>query len=87
MTSLEQFAEIIGVDIVVRRYAGQNGRWTAQLEHAEVMSGGCLSAAYGDAKEVQGAIRDYCTQIAGKRIAVSALGERRQEFNVPKDLQ
>jgi hypothetical protein len=87
MVSLEQFAEIIGVDIVVRRYAGQEGRWTAQLEHTDVLQGGCLVAEFGNGATGDTAMREYAKTIAGKRIAVNGISDRRQEFNVPKDLQ
>jgi CBS domain containing-hemolysin-like protein len=87
MVSLEQFAEIIGVDILLRRYAGQNGRWMAQLDRAEVKGDGVLIGSYGNDSSPSAAIADYCRQIAGKTIFVTSGSQGRQTFNVPKDLQ
>lgn len=84
--TLEQFAEIIGVDIELRRYAGQNGRWSAQLERTEVKDGGCLVGAYGDGASPQSAMANYATRLAGQRIVVNAYSDNRREFNVPEDL-
>jgi hypothetical protein len=87
MVRLEELAEIIGADIAIRRYAGLAGRWTAYLERTDVMQGGHPVVTLGNGATPDEAMSNYCSQIAGKRIAVGAMCDRRHEFKVPKDLQ
>ncbi len=80
---IEQYADIIGSDIVITRYANQDGRYTASFENCEIMDGGLLLGEYGNSYTALGAINDYTGKISKKRIVFNAMKENRVEYNVP----
>lgn len=84
--TLEEFADIINVDINLTRYANQDNRWCASFESAEIMRGGCLLSTYGDGTTPQEAISEYTEIIAGQKIAVGAYTDNRREYTVPKNI-
>lgn len=86
MSSLDAFADLIGHEIEMTRYPGQNGRWSCSIRYAEVMERGMLGGLYGNGKTPEKAMADYARQIAGKRIAINAGTSRRKEYDVPADL-
>jgi hypothetical protein len=83
MANLLEYADTIDCDIEITYYAQQDGRFTANLEGAEVKEGGCLKSEYGDSKTANGAINNYASLISGKTIVFRAMCEDRREFNVP----
>jgi hypothetical protein len=89
--NIDEFADIIMSDIVLRRYCNQSNRWTARFEGAEVKeekSSVMLTGEYGNAKTPQGAIADYVENIKGKILIFNAMSKKdRREYGVPTDLK
>lgn len=92
---IEEFADVIGVDIIITRHNNFNPVtgtpkdkcWTASLKYAEIKEGSILSSQSGRGKTPDEAINNYCEAISGERIILNAMSEtRRQEYNVPADL-
>ena len=84
--TIEELADILGVDLIIRRYANQNNRYIAQFERTEVKqckTDKILNSEYGSAKTPQEAIEDYAKRICGKWLIINAYGENRKEFGVP----
>lgn len=84
---LNELADVIGVDIVLRRYNNQDERWTAKFEHAEIGKNGCLISTYGGGVSPQEALDNYVNQIRGELLVLNAYGKDRKEFNVPLNLE
>jgi len=84
--TIEEYADILNVDLIIRRYCNQDNRYMAKIENAEVMQDGCLIGMYGNGKTAFDAINDYVKQIRGKRIAIDSYTPKRGEFDVPKNL-
>lgn len=89
--TLGELSDIMDVDIVLRRYANQAGRWTAQFEHVETKknkNSSVLEATYGNGSSPAQAITDYVHQIRGKILICNAMSkDNRQELFVPTSLE
>jgi len=89
MTLLE-LSDILNVDIVIRRYANQNGRYMARFDKAEVKenegSVGLLGE-FGNGKTAIGAMNNYASRISGKWLVIGALSDNRREFGVPASME
>ena len=81
--SIYEFADIIGRDLLVTRFANQEERWTCQFASCEIKGDGVLIGEYGDAKSAIGAIQSYTQKIRGKILVFDACTEKRMEYNVP----
>lgn len=87
MTSIYVIADLIDKDIIFRRYANQNNRWTANFENAEIKEGGTLVSAYGNGDSAFAALDAYVKEIAGKVLIFNAFSvDQRVIFTMPKDL-
>ena len=84
--NIEELADLIEVDLVIRRYAGQNGRHTASFDRVEIIDGRLLRSDCGNGSSPRKAINDYIEKIRNKRIVINAMLENRKEFRVPKNL-
>jgi len=84
--NIEEYADALNVDLIIRRYCNQDNRYMAEFENAEIKEGNCPNGIYGSGKTAAEAIVDYVEQIKGKRIIFNAGHENRREYNVPKDL-
>jgi len=84
---LEQFADIIGVNLEITYYANQDGRFCTQLANTAVREGAVNRYTFGNGKTYEESAREYAREIQGTTIVVDAYSEsRRKEYNVPKDL-
>lgn len=82
-----EFADVIGAELLVRRYPNQNGRWTAQFEHCEKKDGVCLVGAYGNDTTPAEAIVAYAQEIGGAKLVFNASSEsHRREYFAPRGL-
>jgi len=81
-----EFADVIGKDLILRRYENQSGRWTCQFERGEIKDGIFLVGEYGNGQTPDEAIQDYVEKIRGTRIVFSGYGER-HEYNVSNTLE
>ena len=88
---LEEFADSIMANLILKRYANQNNRWTASFEGAEIKDDKCsiiLCNEYGDAETAAGAMANYIEIIRGKIIVFDDMPEnKRREYGVPKNLE
>ena len=84
--TIEDYADIVNVYLIIRRYCNQDNRYSAEFENAEIKEGGCLAGVYGNGKTATEAVLNYVEQIRGKRIVFDAFGKNRREFDVPNTL-
>jgi len=87
--TIEELADILAVDLQIRRYANQLNRYTASFERTgvkESKSDRILSSTHGNGKTPQEAISDYTKKICGKWLVVNAYSDNRIEFGVPETL-
>ncbi len=82
--NINELADLLGVDLIVRRYPNQHERWTASFEKCETKDGGMLASEYGNGTSPELAIKNYCELISGKVLVFNAMSENRREFNCPK---
>lgn len=82
--TINELADMVKVNLVVRRYCLQDNRWSASLEGCEVKDGAFLRGDYGDGKTPGEAIQHYIDIISGKTLVLNAYKDNRQEFGVPK---
>ena len=87
-TDLFNFLDIIDCELKLLRYANQNGRWLAEIDHCEIKKGPILTGTYGTGTSPNQAIADYVRLIRGKRIVINAASKPpyRREFTVPENL-
>ena len=82
------FLDCMNVELDLKRYPNQNGRWIAQINDAETKDGCILSGEYGNAKNPKDAINDYIRNIVGKTIVVcSTIETMRREFVCPMSIE
>ncbi len=86
VTSIEAFADIIGRNIIVSRYAGQDNRWSAYFLGAEVLGDITLKSEFGDGNSPEAALLDYCMRIRGRTLVFEAMAPTRREYQVPQGL-
>jgi len=87
--TIEEFGDVMGVDLIIRRYANQQNRYMCQFEYAEVKKykgEPGLRGLYGTGKCASEAVQDYVTIIKGKWLVINAMTDRRKEFGVPDSL-
>lgn len=85
--TIEEYADVLNVELVVRRCANQENRWMADFESCEIKDGVILSSSYGDGKSPDKAIDSYVEKIRGKRIVFHAMSTaKRREYEVPHNL-
>ena len=88
--NIEEFADILGVNLIITRYANQGGRYTAKFDGVEVKRDKhdvILCGLYGKSKSSHEAVADYVENIRGKWLVINAYQkEKRREFGVPDTL-
>jgi len=87
MMKFGEYLDVLGLKLTLTRYAGQDGRWCARIDRAEVMERGMLVGAHGDATTPNAAITDYLRQIRGNKICIGAYTENRREYLVPNSIE
>ena len=80
---IEELADIIGVNLIIKRYANQNNRYTVKFERAEIKEHGMLVSECGNGETIQEAINDYVQKIRGKCLVINGGSDIRAEFDVP----
>jgi hypothetical protein len=84
--NIEELSDLMGEDLVIRRYAGQNNRYMAHFEHSDTKDDSDdpgLCGSYGNGKSPDEAIEDYVKKIRGKLLIINAWGENRREYYIP----
>ena len=85
--NIEEYADILQKEIVIRRYPNQKNRYTASFDGCEVREGGMLSGTYGNSDSPTNAINDYVAKIKGKTIVFNAMTNDRVDYGVPETLE
>lgn len=81
------FEEEISVEIIVReRPKPYSKKFYAQFHDTEVLEGNILSSKFGDGDTIDEAILDYCKEIEGKTLVISARTKNRIEIKCPTKL-
>lgn len=83
------FLDIIGSNLIIKRYNNQNERWTCSIEYGEIKDSkqsSILSGTYGDGKNPKETIYDYINQIQGKLLIIDPVSKDRKEYNIPNNL-
>jgi hypothetical protein len=86
LVTIEEFADFIGADLIIRRYANQNNRYTARFENLEVkhnQDDTILSSAHGNGSTPEMAIKEYIYEIKGMWAVLNAGRSSRKEFGIP----
>ena len=84
--TIEELADIIGDDLIIRRYSNQDNRYMAHFEKATIKEGIGITYLHGEGKSPAEAVNDYIQEIRGKHLVVDAFGDDRREFHVPETL-
>ena len=83
-----EYLDIIRCDLELRRYANQDGRWLAQIEHSEIKEGVFLKGIYGNGQTAIEALEDYIQMIRGRVLVINAYNrEERKEYQVPDSIR
>lgn len=84
--TIEEFADVIGQELVVRYYPNQNTRWSCSFALGYIYDGCGYLGAFENGKTPEEAIEKYARRIAGTTIVFHAGIEDRAEFGVPEGL-
>ncbi len=84
---LTDLCDVLDVELDLKYYPNQNGRWVAKLSHAEISEGGFLTGVHGNGKTPEEAINDYVAEIKGQRVIFNAYSDDRKEFVMPENLE
>lgn len=84
---LGQFADIIGKDLNIKRYANQKKQFTCSFDSSDVLEGRVFHKVYGNGDSIESAIADYVQQVRGKKLVFNAMKEDSMECNVPETLE
>jgi len=87
MMTIEEYADVLNVDLIIRRYCNQDNRYMAEFENADIKEGCGLVGIHGNGKTATEAVLNYVERIRGKRIVFDAMGKDRREFDVPRNLR
>jgi hypothetical protein len=84
--TIYEFADVIGKDLLIRRYANQKGRFMVRFEHCDVKDGIFLRGAHGNAPNMVDAISAYIAEIAGQELIFNGNTDREQSYRAPSNL-
>ena len=86
-SAIRAFAEAINVDIVTRRYAGQDNRHIARFDDCYVKEGGLIGGIYGSGTTAEDALADYGKRIAGAQLVFHPDDDRRRVVVAPASFE
>ncbi len=78
--------DALNLQLVIKRYAQQNERWTAGIDRAEIKEDSILIGFYGSGYSAETATENYMNGIKGKILIMNAMSAARQEIKVPVNL-
>ena len=87
--TIEDLGDVIGVDLIIRRYANQDNRYMCEFKSTETKThkdDPVLSGEYGSGNSPTQAVADYVRIIRGKWLVIDSRGNDRKEFGVPETL-
>jgi len=88
--NIQEYCDILNIEINLKYYPNQNGRWCANFDHCEfkdTASSRILASTYGNGFTPQAAIEDFLEQIRGKLMVINATDENKsREYIVPDSL-
>lgn len=80
MKKLQEFADIIRKELIIRRYPNQANRWTCQFENSNIKGDGVLIGTYGNGNTPAKAMKDYDSKIRGQVLIFDGNTENEREF-------
>jgi hypothetical protein len=86
---LNAFCDKNDLELELRRFANQKGRWLAKITGGEFKTtegSSILQGIYGSGTTPNEAIKDFVRQIKGMHMVVYACTSRRFELPIPKNL-
>jgi hypothetical protein len=81
--NIYEFADKINKELIITRYAQQDGRFVADFEYGEIKDRGMLASLHGEGQSPLEALNDYTAQISGKTLVFDAYSDDRCEHLVP----
>ncbi len=88
--TIGELADILELELIIRRYPNQQGRYCAKFEGAEIKEdkhSSILISVHGNAYSPLGAIDNYINDIRGKWMVINAASpDERREFSIPNSL-
>jgi hypothetical protein len=81
-----EFADLIGISIVIHYFPNQKTRFSASIDHGETKNSkedGILRGTIGNGNSPVSALNDLAQSISNKWLIVRAYGDDRQEYHVP----
>jgi uncharacterized protein YdeI (YjbR/CyaY-like superfamily) len=86
--TLQEFCDIIGVNIQIMYYNNQEGRWSASIPAAEIKEPGSLLSTFENGKTPVEAYNKLTRRLQGETLVLnSGNKELRREYHVPKTLE
>lgn len=87
MININEYCDLIGVNLVINYYHNQNNRWCANFDKCEIKQGDLLISTFGDGNSPIEAINEWINKIKGKTMVLRAYDDiNMKEFIVPDDL-
>lgn len=84
--SIYALCDLIETDILISRYANQNGRWIAKLDGWQIRENeSIVSGFFGSGDSPQKAIECLVAEMRGKKIETKNR-ENRRSFKIPETL-
>jgi hypothetical protein len=84
---IEELADLLGITLIVERFANQSNSWTACFKNTEIAdckSSSVMGTPFGRGKTPREAINNYIENIRGKWLVIDAMKDERREFGVPE---
>ena len=89
--NVEEYADILNLELRITRYPNQQNRYCASFEHCETKDhkgAAGLCSTHGNGITPALAVGDYVSKIRGRLLVVNAMSEKdRREYVVPKELE
>ena len=88
--NIEEYCDILNINIRITYYHNQNKRWSASFDGGEIKEdagSSILKSEYGTGKTPELAMIDYLFSVRGKVLVLNAMSEtNRREYVIPVDL-
>ena len=85
--TIEEYADVINVQIEITYYPNQENRWSAKFKGGEIQEASMLSSVFGNGNNPHYAIDDYLNKIKLKTLVFDAMSTtRRREYIVPNSI-
>jgi len=87
--NIQEYADVLNLELTLTRYANQNNRWMAKFERTDTKRDAedcLLTGTYGNGVDPESAIGDYVDKIRGKILVHHGNSDKEQRWLVPMSL-